>query len=47
MKYQILGTYNNNTEIIDTAENRKQAINYANEYRLAFGNEWPIKIKSL
>ena len=44
-EYKITGTYRGNTEVVDTAETKKDAIKYANEYRLSFGNEWIIKIK--
>tara|TARA_R100000808_G_scaffold8245_1_gene23378 strand:- start:254 stop:397 length:144 start_codon:yes stop_codon:yes gene_type:complete len=44
--YNIIGLYRyNDAEILDTADNRLEAIRLVNEYRLAFGNEWIIKFK--
>ena len=44
-EYKIIGIYKGKKEEIDVAENRKQAIKYVNEYRLAYGNDWIIKFK--
>ena len=44
--YNIIGLYGyNDAEVIDTADNRIEAIKLVQEYRLAFGDEWIIKIK--
>ena len=44
--YNIIGLYRyNEAEVIDTADSRLEAIRLVNEYRMAFGNEWIIKIK--
>ena len=43
-EYKIIGIYKGNKEVIDTAETKNQAIKYANEYRMSFGNEWVIQI---
>ena len=44
--YNIIGLYeHNDAEVIDTADNRLEAIRLVNEYRLAFGNKWIIKFK--
>jgi len=46
MTYEILGLYKfNEVEVIDTADNRLEAIRLVNEYRMAYGNEWTIKYK--
>tara|TARA_R110002012_G_scaffold124828_1_gene276025 strand:+ start:860 stop:1003 length:144 start_codon:yes stop_codon:yes gene_type:complete len=46
--YNIIGLYGyNNTEVIDTADSRLEAIRLANEYRIAFGNEWIIKFRKI
>ncbi len=44
--YQILGTYKGNTEVLDGANNLKEAQYLVKEYRMAFGNDWIIKIKT-
>tara|TARA_R100001163_G_scaffold56784_1_gene44544 strand:- start:402 stop:557 length:156 start_codon:yes stop_codon:yes gene_type:complete len=48
--FNIIGYYNDLTvigdaEVIDTADNRIEAIKLVNEYKMAFGNEWIIKFK--
>ena len=43
--YNIIGISQQGAEVIDTADNRIEAIKLVNEYRLAFGNEWIIKFK--
>ena len=44
--YNIIGLYRyNDAEVIDTADNRIEAIKLVQEYRLAFGDGWIIKIK--
>ena len=44
--YNIIGLYEyNDAEVIDTADNRLEAIRLVNEYRMAYGNEWTIKYK--
>jgi len=46
MTYEILGLYKfNEVEVIDTTDDRLEAIRLVNEYRMAFGNEWTIKYK--
>ncbi len=48
--FNIIGYCNDLTvigdaEVIDTADNRIEAIRLVQEYRLAFGNKWIIKYK--
>ena len=44
--FNIIGLYEyNDAEVIDTADNRIEAIRLVQEYRLAFGNKWIIKFK--
>jgi hypothetical protein len=43
--YKIMGTYQGNTEEIDEADTRKEALYLLGEYRLAFGSEWVLRIK--
>mgnify|MGYP004459803341 CR=1 FL=1 len=45
MNYVILGTYQGQTEIIDTADTKDEARFAANEYRAAFGSKWLIVIR--
>ena len=46
--YKIIGFYrNNDAEILDTANNKSEAIRLAEEYELAFGNEWIINIEKI
>jgi|TARA_R100000805_G_C3518071_1_gene41529 YesN/AraC family two-component response regulator len=43
--YNIIGISQQGAEVIDTADNRIEAIKLVNEYKMAFGNEWIIKFK--
>ena len=43
--YDIIGISQQSAEVIDTADNRIEAIKLVNEYKMAFGNEWIIKFK--
>ena len=43
--YDIIGISQQGAEVIDTADNRIEAIKLVNEYKMAFGNEWIIKFK--
>jgi hypothetical protein len=43
--YEIIGTYRGQKEVLDTAEDRKEAQYLRQEYQLAFGSEWNISIK--
>tara|TARA_R100001230_G_C5566255_1_gene89374 strand:+ start:30 stop:170 length:141 start_codon:yes stop_codon:yes gene_type:complete len=43
--YNIIGISQQGAEVIDTADNRIEAIKLVNEYKIAFGNEWIIKFK--
>jgi len=45
MKYEIIGYYKYQTEVLDTAPNEKEAIRLCGEYRMAFGKEWSITYK--
>jgi hypothetical protein len=45
MPYIIMGTYHGNTEEVDEAETRKEALYLLGEYRLGFGPEWSLRIK--
>lgn len=50
IQYNILGLYSfnyNGWEVIDTAPNRTEARKLVQEYRLAFGNDWSIKLKRI
>ena len=40
--YQILGTLDGNTEVLDTAETAKEASELVYEYRMAFGPNWAV-----
>ena len=43
--YNIIGISQQGAEVIDTADNRIEAIKLVNEYKIAFGNKWRIKFK--
>ena len=43
--YNIIGISQQGAEVIDTADNKIEAIKLVNEYKIAFGNEWIIKFK--
>ena len=45
MSYQIIGTYQGTSEVIDTTDTYKQACKLVIEYRLAYGSDWKIGIK--
>jgi hypothetical protein len=40
--YNIIGVYQKREEIIDTAQNKKEADDLVGEYKLAFGSDWRI-----
>ena len=42
MKYNIVGVYNSNAEVLDSCETMAEAKVLVNEYRIAFGSEWTI-----
>lgn len=44
-KFEIIGTYRGESEVVDTAGTIGEAKVLAAEYRLAFGGLWVIKIK--
>ena len=45
MGYKVIGRYRNNDyEEIDSAETKDEADFLRDEYRLAFGSEWLIKV---
>jgi len=42
MKYNIVGVYNSNAEVLDSCETMAEAKVLVNEYRIAFGSGWTI-----
>ena len=44
--YKIIGTYKGRSEVIDTAETKKEALIYAQEYKMAYGSDWSITTKN-
>jgi hypothetical protein len=42
--YQIIGKYQGKSEVIDLADDKKDAEYMAREYAMAFGSEWDISI---
>lgn len=40
--YEIVGVYRGEAEVIDTAEDRKEASYLVGEYQLAFGSDWRV-----
>ena len=42
MKYNIVGVYNSNAEVLDSCETMEEAKVLVNEYRIAFGSGWTI-----
>lgn len=45
--YSIMGVYQDcMPEELDTAETKREALELVREYRMAFGLEWKIKIKT-
>ncbi len=42
--YKIIGTYHGKTEELDETETKDEAIELANEYRIAFGRDWTILV---
>lgn len=40
--YNIMGTYNGKTEIIDVAKDEREAIYLVGKYIMAYGPEWDI-----
>ncbi len=40
--YEIKGIYNGNTEVIDTTDDKNEAVYLVGEYIMAFGSEWDI-----
>jgi hypothetical protein len=48
MAYEIIGKYKNMAkEVIDTAEDKKEANYLLGEYRLAYGSEWSLSLKKV
>jgi len=45
--FEIVGEYEGQIEVLDTAETYKEAEFLKSEYRIAFGNSWIIKIEKL
>lgn len=43
--WQIIGTYQGKTEVLDAYNTMSEAIKMLAEYRLAYGNSWTIDIK--
>tara|TARA_R100000995_G_scaffold22196_1_gene9428 strand:- start:739 stop:879 length:141 start_codon:yes stop_codon:yes gene_type:complete len=43
--YNIIGISQQGAEVIDTADNRIEAVKLVNEYKMAFGSGWIIKFK--
>jgi len=43
-KFEIVGEYRGESEVLDTAETRVQAEYLVGEYQLAFGPEWRIHL---
>lgn len=46
-KFEIIGTYRGESEVIDTAKTLKEAEFLVAEYRLAFGGSWVVKIREV
>jgi len=46
MTYAIIGHYNGNKEILDYADSHTSAVDLANEYIIAYGNDWYIEIQA-
>jgi hypothetical protein len=44
-KFEIIGTYRGESEVVDETDDRKDAEYLKGEYQLAFGPEWRIRIK--
>lgn len=42
-KYEILGTYRGETEVIDEADDKATADYLVGEYQLAYGREWSVR----
>ncbi len=45
MEYLIIGTYQGETEEVDSADTKEEAQYLLGEYRLAFGPDWYLRIK--
>ncbi len=43
--FEIIGVYQGNKEVIDSAETKEGARYLVNEYRIAFGQGWSISFK--
>lgn len=43
--FDILGTYEGETETVDNFETREEARTMLDEYRMAFGPTWSLRIK--
>lgn len=43
--YEILGTYDGQTETVDTAETQEDAEQLLQEYQIAFGLDWILTIE--
>ena len=46
MTYDIIGTYDGETETVDTFDTRKEARLMLAEYQIAFGPGWFLRIKA-
>jgi len=44
--FLIVGSYMGNAEVIDRADEKKEAQQLKSEYDIAFGNDWNISIVS-
>tara|TARA_Y100001973_G_C5192482_1_gene331906 strand:- start:977 stop:1126 length:150 start_codon:yes stop_codon:yes gene_type:complete len=45
MEYEIIGTSEHGTEVLDTASNKLEAMILCREYIMSFGAKWTIKYK--
>jgi len=44
-EYEIVGEYQGQSEVLDTADTQIKAKWLAHEYKIAFGNSWTITIR--
>lgn len=42
MKYNIVGVYNSNAEVLDSCDTREEAKYLVSEYRMALGTAWTV-----
>ena len=45
--YEIVGVYNGQSEVLDTADTEEEAEYLKTEYSMAFGNSWMITIRKV